>query len=49
LGGEAHLARITLENLLDRQPADKLNAFYSAMADVGKGRDLTAYFTPDAR
>lgn len=49
LGGDAHRARITLENLLDQQPTAALNAFYSAMASVGMGRDLTAFLSPDAR
>jgi hypothetical protein len=46
LGGEAHLARIALENLLDQQPTGELRAFYKAMADVGMGQDITAYLTP---
>ena len=49
LGGGANQARITLENLLDQQPIAALNAFYSAMASVGIGRNLTAFLTPDLR
>ena len=47
-GGDAHSARIALEDLLNRQPITKVNAFYSALADVGMGRDLTAFLMPDA-
>ncbi len=46
LGAEAHRARIAIENLLDRQPTAKVNAFYRAMADVGMGRNLVAFLTP---
>ncbi|MBM5800119.1 MAG: class I SAM-dependent methyltransferase [Cyanobacteria bacterium K_DeepCast_35m_m2_023] len=45
LGREAHGARIAIENLLGQHSFQKLRAFYSAMADVGMGRDITAYLT----
>ena len=46
LGSEAHKARIQIENLLDQLPYSKLKNFYSALADVGMGRDITAYLSP---
>ncbi len=49
LGREAHRARIALENLLDQHSFIKLRAFYSAMAEVGMGRDITAYLTSDLK
>ena len=45
LGPSAHQARITLENALDQRPAADVNAFYSAMAKVGLGRQLNAFLT----
>lgn len=45
-GPEAHRARMECENLLGMQPVDKVNRFYSAMADVGMGRDITAFLVP---
>ena len=35
-----------IENLLDQLPYSKLKNFYSALADVGMGRDITAYLSP---
>ncbi|HEY9217404.1 MAG TPA: class I SAM-dependent methyltransferase [Phenylobacterium sp.] len=46
-GPAAHAARIRLERLLGRQDAHQVNAFYRAMAQVGLGRSLTAFLTPD--
>jgi SAM-dependent methyltransferase len=45
LGPAAHRARITLENALDQRPVADVNAFYSAMAKVGLGRQLSAFLT----
>lgn len=46
LGKAAHRARVEFENLLSQQSVSKINAFYRAMADVGFGRDLTAFLSP---
>ena len=45
LGSDAHRARIELENLLAERPAQQVNEFYEAMAGLGLGRQLTAYFS----
>ena len=45
-GGGAHRARIAIENLVGDQPVDLVNKFYSAMAAVGFGRDITAFLSP---
>ena len=42
-GKNAHTARIQIENLLSKQPAEQVNAFYRELAKMGMGRDLTAY------
>ena len=44
-GKDAHQARILFENALDAQSPTDVNAFYSAMAKVGLGRQLTAFLT----
>lgn len=49
LGGEAHKARIHIENLLDQLPYSKLKNFFTALADVGMGRNIIAYMMPDSR
>jgi 2-polyprenyl-3-methyl-5-hydroxy-6-metoxy-1,4-benzoquinol methylase len=46
LGSLAHNARVELENLLDGQPLEKVNRFFAALADVGMGRNLTAFLSP---
>jgi 2-polyprenyl-3-methyl-5-hydroxy-6-metoxy-1,4-benzoquinol methylase len=43
LGKEAHRSRVALENLLSQNPLAKINEFYSSMAKVGLGRDLTIF------
>lgn len=45
LGPAAHRARVQLENLLSERSIQEVNDFYEAMARVGLGRDLTAFFT----
>lgn len=45
-GSEAHRARVECENLLSMQPKDKINRFYSAMAEIGMGRNITAFLVP---
>lgn len=46
-GGGAHRARIAIDNLIGEQPIERVNAFYSAMAAVGLGRDITAFLVPE--
>ncbi len=45
LGPAAHRARVQLENILSERPIQEINDFYEAMARVGLGRDLTAFFS----
>jgi 2-polyprenyl-3-methyl-5-hydroxy-6-metoxy-1,4-benzoquinol methylase len=45
VGKEAHLARVALENLINEQPNDHVNQFFSALARIGLGRDLTIFLT----
>ena len=45
-GGGAHRARIAIENLVGAQPVNLVNNFYSAMAAVGFGCDITAFLSP---
>jgi SAM-dependent methyltransferase len=47
-GKPAHHARVHAESLLGEQPHEQVNAMYAAMARVGLGRQLTAFFTPEA-
>ena len=44
-GPAAHEARIQIENLLNTLPVDAVNRFYEGMADVGLGRQITAFLT----
>jgi 2-polyprenyl-3-methyl-5-hydroxy-6-metoxy-1,4-benzoquinol methylase len=43
-GKAAHLARVELENLLLSKPVADLKKLYSALADLGMGRDITAFY-----
>lgn len=45
-GKSAHNARVSLENLIDQQPMDKVLKFWQSLADVGMGRNITAYISP---
>lgn len=45
-GPAAHAARIALENLIGAAGLSSANAFYSALAGVGLGRNITAYLAP---
>ncbi len=42
----AHKARLRLEHLIGMAGLDAANRFYSSLADVGLGRNLTAYLCP---
>ncbi|WP_218940102.1 class I SAM-dependent methyltransferase [Denitrobaculum tricleocarpae] len=46
-GGSAHSARLTLEAMIGRAGTDAANEFYTALAGVGLGRNLTAYLAPN--
>jgi len=45
LGREAHHARLDLEALIALHPVEVINRFYEATANVGMGRDLTAFLS----
>lgn len=45
-GPAAHRARLTLERLIGQAGIEASNRFYAALADVGFGRNLTAFFRP---
>ena len=46
-GPGAHAARLNLEAIIGRSGPTAANAFYSALAGVGLGRNITAYLTPN--
>ena len=46
-GPSAHAARLRLEKLIADCGHGAANAFYSALARVGLGRNVTAFFTPN--
>jgi hypothetical protein len=46
VGKAAHYARVELENLVARNPDEAVVNFFAAMADIGMGRDLTAFYRP---
>lgn len=48
LGPAAHKARLMLEQLIGVAGTDAANKFYSSLADVGFGRNLTAYLRPQS-
>jgi 2-polyprenyl-3-methyl-5-hydroxy-6-metoxy-1,4-benzoquinol methylase len=45
-GPQAHQARIMLERLIAESGPQAANRFYAALADIGLGRNLTAFLTP---
>ncbi|MBD9438875.1 class I SAM-dependent methyltransferase [Pseudomonas sp. PDM04] len=45
-GPAAHRARLTLERLIGQAGIEASNRFYAALADVGFGRNLTAFLRP---
>ncbi|MNR06839.1 hypothetical protein D3C85_1229330 [compost metagenome] len=46
LGPAAHRARIILERQIGQAGLDAANRFYTALADVGLGRNLTGFLKP---
>jgi 2-polyprenyl-3-methyl-5-hydroxy-6-metoxy-1,4-benzoquinol methylase len=47
LGGDAHNARVQIENLIAERSVDDVLNFWRAMARIGSGRDLTIFVTPN--
>lgn len=45
-GKAAHLARIQVENLISQQPIEDVVDFWSSLAKIGLGRDITAFLRP---
>lgn len=45
-GAAAHQARLELEQIIGKAGAAAANRFYAALAEVGLGRNLTAYLRP---
>lgn len=45
-GKAAHKARVQLENLIHKQPIEDVIRFWSAIARLGFGRDITAFIRP---
>lgn len=43
LGKDAHKSRVALENLLSQNSPTEINRFYSSMAKLGLGRDITIF------
>ncbi|MBF9032826.1 methyltransferase domain-containing protein [Rhodobacterales bacterium HKCCE2091] len=48
-GPAAHAARLRLEGLIGDAGPEAANAFYSALAGVGLGRNMTAFLAPSER
>lgn len=48
-GPAAHAARLRLERVIASAGLNEANAFYSALAGVGLGRNMVAYLAPDGR
>lgn len=46
-GPAAHRARIALEHLIAKRGVEAANRFYTALAEVGLGRNLTAFLRPN--
>jgi len=45
-GKAAHIARVQLENIIHTRPIDDVIGFFSALARVGFGRNITAFSKP---
>ncbi len=44
-GRSAHQARILIDSIIAKMPTDKVTEFYTSMASIGMGRQLTAILT----
>lgn len=49
VGKSAHYARVEIENMIHSQGVDLANEFYSTMAKLGIGRDLTIFLRLDQK
>lgn len=47
-GKAAHNARVALENLIQQQPMSAVLEFWTALANIGMGRSITAFVSPNA-
>jgi 2-polyprenyl-3-methyl-5-hydroxy-6-metoxy-1,4-benzoquinol methylase len=45
-GKSAHKARMQIENMIQKQPLVDVVSFYSALAKIGLGRNITAFLRP---
>jgi 2-polyprenyl-3-methyl-5-hydroxy-6-metoxy-1,4-benzoquinol methylase len=45
-GKSAHRARVQIENMIQKQPIIDVVSFYSALAKIGLGRNITAFLRP---
>jgi 2-polyprenyl-3-methyl-5-hydroxy-6-metoxy-1,4-benzoquinol methylase len=45
-GKSAHFARVQIENLIHKKPVEDVIQFWSKMAKLGIGRDITAFLQP---
>lgn len=48
VGKAAHHARVDIENLIHKQPTDAVLNFWTALANIGMGRNISAFITPKA-
>jgi hypothetical protein len=48
-GSDAHAARLRLEAVIGAVGVEAANRFYSALAEVGLGRNLTAFMRPSSQ
>lgn len=46
VGKSAHFARVQIENLIHKKPVEDVIQFWSKMAKLGIGRDITAFLQP---
>jgi len=46
VGKASHKARVQIENLIHEQPIEDVLRFWSAIAKLGIGRDITAFLRP---
>lgn len=46
-GKSAHMARVSLENIIHQQPMSAVLNFWCALADIGMGRSITAFLRLD--
>ena len=44
-GKKVHLARVQIENLLNKSHNNEINLFYSQLAKIGMVRDLTVFIS----